>query len=314
MPLWGQRDLLADVPKQFLAAKDEGAISVGDLKIDRSSLPEGTRIIFVSLEEAQTTEAKANGMGVPGWYTYFTYGLSGATGSRVKVELIAEASISAAAAGDVGIDAGAGAVTDDDILTGKMLYFTTQNTDIDVLFNGTATFAPVVVSDPADGGITYQWEEKNLGTGAWANIVLGVGDSGDTTSTLAIATAAHADEGRTFRLKATLAAAQNSPIYSDEASISNVEAVITITGQPVDFEYVDDNTDATFTVAATISDNADLTYQWYEDGVGAIEGETAVTLTFPVTVADVDRTFYCIVSGSDAADEQSDSVSIVNLV
>ena len=300
-PLWGKTDELASVPTWL---KDK---ATGALKIARQSLPADARIIFVSIEEAQTPEAKANGLAIPGWYSYLEYETGGVT--RRRVELLVEASVSAAEAGDTGIDAGEGAVVDDDILSGVALFFATQPVSASILVGENLDFGGEVASDVEGAVVTYQWEEK-LETGVWEEV------DGETTDTLTIAAVDHFDVNRTFRLVASSVTASNSPIYSNEVSITNVQALIEIDTDVVDFEYVDDSTDATFTIAASISDASDLTYQWFEVDAEDVllDGETADTLTLDIAVADVGRSFYCVVSGSDAAPVTSATGEIVNLV
>lgn len=101
---------------------------------------------------------------------------------------------------------------------------------------------------------------------------------------------------------------------ADDAVV--VDRTIFITTQPEDTSVVEGNT-ATFTVVATVSPTAALSYQWQkqEGGAGAwatIVGATSASYTTPVTVlADDDGDNYrVVVSSSGATSVTSDAVEL----
>jgi hypothetical protein len=207
-PLLGNTDNLAGVPT-WLKNKAGTALAIA-----RQSLPANTRIIFVSTEEAMTAEAKANGMGIPGWYSYLEY--TAGTETRRRVELLVEASVASAVAGDTGVDAGSGAVSDDDILTTPVISITTQPADVELTDPDgsldTATFTVVAAVDPT-ATLGYQWGVSEDGGVVWSVLV------GETTDTLVITPDALGTEDG-FQYRCVVSAAGAESVVTEPATLT----------------------------------------------------------------------------------------------
>ncbi|MBR4060157.1 MAG: DUF4962 domain-containing protein [Lachnospiraceae bacterium] len=96
--------------------------------------------------------------------------------------------------------------------------------------------------------------------------------------------------------------------------IDTPTSVITIGTQPTG-ATVEVNAEATLTVAATATENAAVTYQWYSctdaDKTGATEIRGATSATYKVTPTELGTTYYyCEVSAYGAESKLSDVVSV----
>lgn len=209
MALWSNTDEFASVPK-YLKNKVQSA-----LQLARQSLPAGTRIIFVDIEEAATQAGQDTGMNSPGWWAYYEYSAGGVT--RHKCELLVALPVTAAVAGDVGISGYSGmsgvlvtdVLSDDTILDTPVISWTTQPVSDTVIDTDTdVTLGPVLaVADPT-ATVSYQWQEWLAGE--WEDF------AGQNTDTLTLATVSVGE--RLFRVKATATGAVDS--FSDTATLT----------------------------------------------------------------------------------------------
>lgn len=120
-------------------------------------------------------------------------------------------------------------------------------------------------------------------------------------------------EGNTRHKSETLVAM--STITGDAADDALLpDRTIAITTQPQNVTTVTGET-VTFTVVASATPAANLTYQWQVDvgGVGTwadVDGETAVSYTFEAAIGDDTNQYRVVVSANQAADVTSDAATL----
>jgi len=172
----------------------------------------------------------------------------------------------------------------------------TQPTDDTVDEGDDASFT---VAATGTGTLTYQWYDASDDSTI----------SGETAATYDFTTAL-ANDGDQFYVIVT---DDNGSTQSDTVTLTVNEVITgpTIDTQPTN-ATVDENTTATFTVAATTSGGT-LTYQWYDaSDDSAISGETAATFDFTAVLADDGDQFYVIVT-DDNDSTQSNTVTLTVL-
>jgi hypothetical protein len=172
------------------------------------------------------------------------------------------------------------------VLSGPTIDTQPANSTVDE--NTTATFT--VAATASSGTLSYQWQE-DTGSG-FADM------SGETAATLDF-TAVEADSGNLYRCVVTDG---GGSLTSDSATLTVTSLAPTIDTQPAD-STVNENTTATFTVAATASAGS-LSYQWQDDtgaGFSNMVGETAATLDFTAVEADDGNLYRCVVTDSNGS-------------
>lgn len=121
---------------------------------------------------------------------------------------------------------------------------------------GTATFS-VTATVTRGATLTYQWQKQESGIGAW-NTVVGATSSSYTTGALSVAS----DNGDKYRV--VVSASGASDVTSNSATLTVTAAVITISSQPSPATASYGST-ATFSVSASVTQSATLSYQWQLD-------------------------------------------------
>jgi hypothetical protein len=174
--------------------------------------------------------------------------------------------------------------------------------------NQTATFS-VVASVTAGATLSYQWQRQALGTGGYAAI------SGQTSATLSLTgltnTANDADNYRCV-VSATDGATN---VTSTAAALTVPVPVISITAQPEAQSTNDTAAYAVYSVSATVTNGATLSYQWQRQPSGGsfsnISGQTSSTLTLTgLTYASNNGDNYrCVVSATDNASSVNSSAA-----
>lgn len=131
----------------------------------------------------------------------------------------------------------------------------TQPSSVTAYAGSTATFTTSATAT-LGAVVSYQWAKLESTGGSWANIV-GATSSSYTTGTLTVAS----DNGDQYRcvVSATRGAVS---VNTNTATLTVQQAVITIDSQPSN-QSVADGTLFTFTVFASVTLSATLSYQWY---------------------------------------------------
>lgn len=148
----------------------------------------GSRIVFVDLDEAQQPENRARGLKNVGWWAYRSWtNADGSVQHRAEC-LVALSSHRDTAAGATGFNTQANTgdnTLDDDILRDSTPTITVQPVSRSVVAPATATFSLSAVMTGV-GSLTYQWQVQEGGTGSWTNVSRGTG--GQTASYTTAAT------------------------------------------------------------------------------------------------------------------------------
>ena len=234
--------------------------------------------VGVTIVEAQNATNIAKGINTPGWVKTSTY--TDAQGNvRNKNEVLV-------AFGSMTGDS-------DSLPPVPTITITGQPAGATVFSGATATFtATATITNSAT--LSYQWQKQESGAGAWANIG-GATSASYTTGALTVA----ADNTDAYRVvvSGTLGAAS---VNSTAATLTVNPSVITIDTQPTSQSVTEPGT-ATFTVVASATGGATLSYQWekLEAGGGSwgtIVGATSTSYTTAATtVGDDDGDQYRVV-------------------
>ncbi|MDR2710099.1 MAG: putative Ig domain-containing protein [Burkholderiales bacterium] len=173
---------------------------------------------------------------------------------------------------------------------------TTQPVDATYTQNGSAADL-IVAANVTDGGtLTYQWYNASGAiTGA-----IGTSYTPSTTATgtftyYVIVTNTNNDPAITGATTATRTS--NTATVTVNAAVN--AQTPTITTQPVDATYTQNDSATALTLAANVTDGGTLTYQWY-NASGAITGAIGTSYT-PDTTATGAFTYYVIVTNTNNA-------------
>lgn len=127
---------------------------------------------------------------------------------------------------------------------------------------GTVTQVPT-----AYGTLTYQWQESTNNGASFSNLSNGGAYSNVTTATLGVVTATSLS-GNKYRCKVTSTNGSNVAVeYSPAGTLTATPAVIAITAQPGN-QSVTAPAAMSFSVTASITAGATLTYAWQESADG----------------------------------------------
>ena len=204
MSLWGKTDTLASAP-QFLST-DTNA----NRNIDKDNA------FFVDTTEATVPSNRAKGIKTPGWVLYKEYG----TG-RKYVETLVPMKMTAVAATDVGVTNNT--ATEDATVADRQITISVQPASVSVVAPDTAVFTVTAAAAPTSV-LSYQWQIQQSGTGAWANVATGTGDTTATYTTAAtdVAAGAGATNGDKYRVIVT----------ASGATLTSSVATLTVTAAP----------------------------------------------------------------------------------
>jgi hypothetical protein len=167
--------------------------------------------------------------------------------------------------------------------------------------SGIASFA-VTAGVTQGSGLLYQWQKQEAGASTFVNV------SGATSSTITLSGLSSAqDEGDLYRVVVTPTLGGVS-VTSESAQITFVvKPVITITSQPSSQAASSGN--ATFTVAASVTQGATLSYQWQKRESGGstfanVAGATSPSLSLSGLTSSVDDadSYRVVVSATGNAD------------
>jgi len=201
----------------------------------------------------------------------------------------------------------------------------TVTSEVATLTIGSAVAAPVITSQPVDlsiteaqtgsqvafevvatgEGLTYQWQYKDQG-GAWTTWT-------DKTKSRLTFNAIASRNGRQVRCVITDASGNTVTSAAATLTIGAVQAVITITSQPVDLSITEaqTNSQVAFEVVAT---GEGLSYQWqYKDQGGAWTTWTDKTkslLTFNAIASRNGRQVRCVITDNYDNTVTSDAATL----
>lgn len=284
MALWSKTDNEAGKPKYL-----------SDTLVNGQSVSDKDATLGVDAVEAQVTANRDKGLKTPGWTMYRTY--TDAQGNtRHKAEVLV---------------AMADTLTGDDDTLAPEITISGQPTNATVFSGATATFS-VTATRTGTGSLTYQWQKQESGTGAWA-AVSGATSASYTTGALTVA----ADNTDKYRVVVSLSGAES--VTSNAVTLTVNPAVITITAQPTNQSVVQPAT-ATFSVTATVTGSATLSYQWQKsDDTGAtwspIGGATSASYTTGATTVGTDNNdqYRVIVSATKEAANVTSSAATLTV-
>jgi hypothetical protein len=165
--------------------------------------------------------------------------------------------------------------------------------------NGQATFS-ITATVAGDAVLSYQWQKQEGGVGSFSDI------TGATSSSLVLSGLTNNnDNGDVYRC--VLSATGEAITVNSNSVVLTVNApVITITSQPSNQTAISGS--ATFSVTATVTEAATLSYQWekQEGGAGSfsnVSGATSNSLSLSslTNAADNGDVYRCVVSATGGA-------------
>ena len=174
--------------------------------------------------------------------------------------------------------------------------------------NQTATFS-VVASVTAGATLSYQWQRQALGTGSYAAL------SGQTSATLSLTGLTNAANNADNYRCVVSATDGATNVTSTAVALTVPVPVISITAQPEAQSTSDTAAYAVYSVSATVTNGATLSYQWQRQPSGgsfsSISGQTSSTLTLTgLTYASNNGDNYrCVVSATDNASSVNSSAA-----
>jgi hypothetical protein len=175
-----------------------------------------------------------------------------------------------------------------------MISISSQPTNNTVNYGANATFG-VTAAITRGAVLTYQWQYNQLGQGSWNNI------SGANSSTYTVNSVTTSANNDAYRVVLTGTLSANS-VTSNTARLYVTPAVITINTQPSS-NTVNEGQTATFSVSASATLNATLSYQWQRNDGSYwtnVSGATSNTYTTgSLTNADDNNDVYRVYVSAD---------------
>jgi len=178
------------------------------------------------------------------------------------------------------------------------------------------------------GTVTYSVTTSNIANGSFpatvANLPAGVTVSGNVaiasnSGTLTLAGSATTVAGTTTNLTLTIDGTA-SPAFSLSIAAAPKTPVITITTQPaVTTEVTEGEITGSLTIAASVTEGATLSYQWYSNSTNSNTGGTivpsaeAASYAIPINLTEGKYYYFCEVSASGGATSVRSNVSTVNV-
>lgn len=175
-----------------------------------------------------------------------------------------------------------------------LISISSQPTNNTVNYGANATFG-VTAAITRGAVLTYQWQYNQLGQGSWNNI------SGANSSTYTVNSVTTSANNDAYRVVLTGTLSANS-VTSNTARLYVTPAVITINTQPSS-NTVNEGQTATFSVSASATLNATLSYQWQRNDGSYwtnVSGATSNTYTTgSLTNADDNNDVYRVYVSAD---------------
>jgi hypothetical protein len=155
-----------------------------------------------------------------------------------------------------------------------MISISSQPTNNTVNYGANGRFA-VTAAITRGAPLSYQWQKQENSTGSWVNI------SGATTSSYNVASAVYPDDDNdSYRVVMTGGLNANT-LTSNSATLSVTPSVITITNQSSLINTSANETDRiTFSVNASITLDATLSYQWQRQDSGSATWNDVINGSF----------------------------------
>jgi hypothetical protein len=175
-----------------------------------------------------------------------------------------------------------------------LITISSQPTNNTVNYGANATFG-VTASITRGAVLTYQWQYNHYGQGSWSDI------SGANTSTYTVNSVTTSANNDAYRVVLTGTLSANS-VTSNTARLYVTPAVITINTQPSS-NSVNEGQTASFSVSASVTLNATLSYQWQRNDGSFwtnVSGATSNTYTTgSLTNADDNNDVYRVFVSAD---------------
>ncbi len=175
-----------------------------------------------------------------------------------------------------------------------LITISSQPTNNTVNYGANATFG-VTASITRGAVLTYQWQYNHYGQGSWSDI------SGANTSTYTVNSVTTSANNDAYRVVLTGTLSANS-VTSNTARLYVTPAVITINTQPSS-NSVNEGQTASFSVSASVTLNATLSYQWQRNDGSYwtnVSGATSNTYTTgSLTNADDNNDVYRVFVSAD---------------
>ena len=173
--------------------------------------------------------------------------------------------------------------------------------------NQTATYS-VTATVTNDATLSYQWQRQ--AGAAYSNL------AGKTSATLSLTGLTNTDNNGDYYRCVVSATDGATPVNTDGAALTVPVPSITIGTQPT--AQTASGGTASFTVAATITNGATLSYQWQRQALGAgnyssVSGATSPTLSLTglTNLGNDQDSYRCVVSGTDNASSVTSSAAIL---
>ena len=170
----------------------------------------------------------------------------------------------------------------------------TQPSDVAVT-EGSISGSLTIEASVTKGTLAYQWYESEDDSSDGEAI------EGATAATFTIPTTLTVDDGPDYFYYCVVSADGAVSVISDVATVTvSAAPVITIDTEPANVTVTEGYiTTESLTIAASLSTDGELFYQWFE-GSTAIDGETDATFVIPTTLTEGTHSYFCEVSATGA--------------
>lgn len=148
----------------------------------------GSRIIFVDLDEAEQAENRARGLKNVGWWAYRSWtNADGSVQHRAECLVALSAHRDTTSTTTLNVQTNTSdSATDDDIAVDATTTITVQPVNRSVTHPAGTTFAVTSTAAGAYSSLTYQWQISSDGGSSWSNLSNAGVYSGVSTATLTI--------------------------------------------------------------------------------------------------------------------------------
>ena len=181
--------------------------------------------------------------------------------------------------------------------------------------NSTTASFSVTASATLGATLGYQWF-VSTDSGATYNAITSLSNASAVTSTLSLTGLALSDNGKKYYCLVYSTSANTSANAQSNAATLSMVPAITISSQPSNQTAIL-GTSATFSVSASITLSATLSYQWQSSSDGSswsnISGATSSSYTFTTAMADQSKQYRCVLSGTDGAASVNSNAGILTV-
>ena len=197
-------------------------------------------------------------------------------------------------------------------VTVPVITITTQPADKSVVQCNISGSLTVAANVTQGAQLNYQWYSNTTKSNSGGTLITDATSASYTIQTTLT-------KGTYYYYCVVSATCGATSVSSNVATMTVTGAVITITTQPTDKSVAQCNISGNLTVAATVTQGATLSYQWYSNttksntGGTLISGATSSSFTIPTTLTAGTYYYYCVVSANCGATSEPSNVATVTV-